>query len=270
MEERAFGGSEGEVFYRVWRPLDPAQRIVLLVHGYAEHSGRYLHLADALAGAGAAVFAEDHIGHGRSAGERALITDFEHVVDDLTALARLAGEDYPGLSVVVFGHSMGGLLASRFAMRHPGEVAGLILAGAVIGDWHWARRVLDAPRIPDPPANWDGMSRDPAAVAQYATDPLVYRERYQRALLEAEVAALDRFNAEIDRITIPVLFLHGCADPYVDYRTSLEAARRFPTDDLTVRLYEGARHELVNETNREEVIDEIVRFAGRVAPGGTA
>jgi alpha-beta hydrolase superfamily lysophospholipase len=120
--------------------------------------------------------------------------------------------------------------------------------------------------MPEPPPDWSGMSRDPEAVREYATDPLVYRGRYHRGLLEAEVTALDRFNAAIDRITMPVLFLHGHADPFVAYRTSLEAACRFPTDDLTVRVFPGARHELVNETNRDEVIAEILRFAQRVAP----
>jgi alpha-beta hydrolase superfamily lysophospholipase len=265
MDERTFPGSEGEVFYRMWPPHGDTRSIAVLVHGYAEHSGRYAHVAEALAAIGCAVYAEDHMGHGRSEGERALITDFEHVVDDLTTLTGIARRDLPGRPVVMFGHSMGGLLASRYAMRHPGELAGLILAGAVIGDWHWARDVLARGEMPDPPVEWDGMSRDPEAVAGYASDPLVYRDRYKRALLEAEVVALDRFNAESDRVTIPVLFLHGCADPFVSYETSLEAARRFPTDDLTVRLYEGARHELVNETNRDEVIAEIVDFVGRVA-----
>lgn len=267
MEERTFPGSEGEIFYRMWPPEGEARRIVVLVHGYAEHSGRYAHVAEALSAVGSAVYAEDHLGHGQSEGERALITDFEHVVDDLTTLTEIARQDFAGLPVVMFGHSMGGLLASRYAMRHPGELAGLILAGAVIGDWHWARNVLEQPEMPDPPADWDGMSRDPEMVARYASDPLVYRDRYKRALLEAEVIALDRFNEETDRITIPVLFLHGCADPFVAYQTSLEAARRFPTDDLTVRLYEGARHELVNETNSDEVIAEIVGFTARVAGG---
>ncbi|MBP1632645.1 MAG: dienelactone hydrolase family protein [Acidobacteria bacterium] len=80
------------------------------------------------------------------------------------------------------------------------------------------------------------------------------------------MAALDRFNAEAGRLRMPVLFLHGHADPFVWYRTSLEAACRFPTNDLVARVFPGARHELVNETNRLEVIGEIVRFVTRVAP----
>ena len=227
--ESTFPGREGTVFYRAWEPAIPPHRVVVIVHGYAEHSGRYAHVAEILVAAGSAVYAEDHLGHGRSEGERALITDFEHVVDDLAALADIAAAEHPGLPVLFIGHSMGGLLAARYAQRHPDRVAGLVLLGAVIGDWTWARDALAQPAMPDPPTDWSGMSRDPGAVRDYSTDPLVYRDRYQRPLLEAEVVALDRFNAEIERLTMPVLLLHGKADPFVYYRTSREAACRLPT-----------------------------------------
>jgi len=263
--ERTFDGSEGTVFYRVWAPESP-QRIVVLVHGYAEHSNRYAHVAAALAADGAAVYAEDHIGHGHSDGERALLTDFEHVVDDLTTLTTTAAEDHPGLPVVMLGHSMGGLLSSRYAQRHPGTLAGLVLCGAVVGDWNWARDVLKEAEMPPAPCEWSGMSRDPQTVHEYSTDPLVYRDAYKRPLLEAEVIALDRFNDQIELVDIPVLFLHGDADPYVPYQTSLAAAKAFPTYDLTVRVYPGARHEVLNEINKEEVIAEVADFCLRVAP----
>jgi len=263
--EVTFDGSEGLVFYRMWEPNEPPRRIVLVVHGYAEHSGRYAHVAAALNADRCVVYAEDHIGHGHSAGERALLADFENVVADLHHLARVAAAEHPELPILLIGHSMGGLLASRYAQSHP-DIAGLVLLGAVIGDWAWARHVLSQPEMPGPPSDWSGMSRDPGAVEQYSTDPLVYRGPYKRPLLEAEARALDRFNTEIDRITMPVLLLHGAADPFVDYRTSLQTMSRLPTDDVTVRIFPGARHELVHEINRDEVIGEILRFVARVAP----
>jgi alpha-beta hydrolase superfamily lysophospholipase len=261
-----FDGSEGRVFYRAWLPEGEVRRILLLVHGYAEHSARYAHVAAALTPRGTALYAEDHLGHGHSDGERALITDFEHIVADLHTLAGIARAAHPGVPMLIAGHSMGGLLSSRFTQTWPDEVSGLILLGAVVGDWNWAREVLRDPEMPEPPDTWEGMSRDPQTVHEYATDPLVYRDRYKRPLLEAEVVALDRFNAEIDRVTAPVLFLHGEDDPFVDYRTSMAAAKAFPTRDLTVRVYPGARHELVNELNRDEVIDAIATFVERIAP----
>jgi alpha-beta hydrolase superfamily lysophospholipase len=263
MDEAVFAGSEGEVFYRVWTPAGSARRIIMIVHGYAEHGGRYAHVAEALTARGAVVCVPDHIGHGKSEGERALIADFEHVVDDLRTLIAIVSREYPGLPVLMVGHSMGGLLTGRYAERYPEQLAGVAFLGAVLGDWHWARNVLEN-GIPDESSDPAGMSRDPETVRAYADDPLVYHGSYKRPLLEAEVVALDRFNAELHRITMPVLFLHGAADPFVPYRTSLAAVKRMPTRDLTVRVYEGARHELVNELNRDDAITALAVFAERV------
>ena len=184
------------------------------------------------------VYGEDHIGHGRSDGERALITDFEHVVDDLRTLVDIALTEHPGLPVVMIGHSMGGLLTSRFAQEYPDGVAGIVLLGAVIGDWNWAREALAQPELPPATTDFSGMSRDTTAVEAYATDPLIYRGQYKRALLEAEVVALDRFRAQVDTLIMPVLFCHGTDDPFVDYRTSLAAVQSMPSkgqDDPPLR-----------------------------------
>lgn len=269
--ETTFAGSEGAVFYRHWIPDGGAHRLVLIVHGYAEHGGRYAHVAEALAGDGAAVYAPDHLGHGHSDGERALLVDFEHVVSDLERLAAIAASDHPGLPVVLLGHSMGGLLIARYLQRsvdRPDSVrtAGAVFLGAVLGDWEWARQVVTTDTIPDIPSDPNGMSRDPDTNRQYAEDPLIYHGTYKKPLLVSELATLDRFNAEIDRITVPVLFLHGTADPFVPYQASLDAVQRMPSGDKTVKLYDGARHELVNETNRAEVLGDLASFASRVAP----
>ena len=259
-----FAGSEGVVHYERWAPAGALERIVVIVHGYAEYAGRYEHLADALAARGAIVYGEDHIGHGHSDGERALIVDFEHVVDDLGTLVDIAEREHPGLPVTMVGHSMGGLLTARFAQRHPERLAGIVFLGAVIGDWQWAHDALEQPELPPASTDFSGMSRDRAAVEAYATDPLIYRSRYKRPLLEAEIVALDRFRSDIGALTMPVLFCHGTDDPFVDYRTSLAAVEAMPSRDKSVRLYDGARHELVNEINRHEVIAEIVGFVDRV------
>ncbi len=259
-----FAGSAGSIHYECWLPDAAPSRIVLIVHGYAEYGARYSHLADPLTSDGAAVYAPDHMGHGHSDGEQALITDFGDVVSDLRRLYEIATSEHPGLPVAMIGHSMGGLLTSRFAQTHPGDLAGIGLLGAVIGDWTWARDALAAPELPPASTDFSGMSRDAETVQGYATDPLIYRGRYKRPLLEAEMIALDQFQANIDALTMPVLFCHGDDDPYVDYRTSLAAVEAMPSSDKTIRVYEGARHELVNETNRDEVIAEIVAFVDRV------
>lgn len=262
-----FEGSAGSVHYQRWSPDRPPTCIAIIVHGYAEYAARYAHVAAQLNAIGAAVYAEDHMGHGHSDGERTLITDFGDVVADLRSLVDIAVAECGDLPIVMIGHSMGGLLSSRFAQTFPAEVSGLVLLGAVIGDWTWARDALAEPELPPATTDFSGMSRDDAEVEKYATDPLIYRGMYKRPLLEAEMVALDQFVADIEHLTMPVLFCHGTDDPFVDYRTSLAAVESMPSNDTTIRLYEGARHELVNETNRDEVIAEISAFVQRVAAG---
>lgn len=262
--ESSFYGTEGRIFYRCWQPKSDPVAIALIVHGYAEHGGRYDHVARALNAIDVVVFANDHIGHGGSDGERALITDFEHVVDDLHTLASIARDRHPGLAVVLIGHSMGGLLSARFAQRWPDSVAGVAFCGAVIGDWDWARAVLAEPELPHIPFDPAALSRDSAVGESYAGDPLIYHGQYKRDLLEAEVAALDDYKRDNDRLTMPVLILHGTEDPFVPYERSLQAAREMPTEDVTVHVYEGARHEVLNESNRDEVIGHLVDWVERV------
>ena len=264
MFEGNFSGSEGRIFYRRWDPEGPPARIVQIIHGYAEHGGRYAHVASALTARGAVVYADDHIGHGQSDGERALITNFEHVTDDLHTLSNMARTQHPGLPLVLVGHSMGGLLAGRVAQRWP-DVAGVAFCGAVLGDWQWARDVLTQPELPYIPFDPESLSRDPAAGASYAADPLVYHGQYKRGLLEAEVAELDRFQEDLDRLTMPVLLLHGTDDPFVPYERSVQAVSDMPSEDTTVHVLEGARHEVLNESNRDEIIGLLADWIDRVA-----
>lgn len=260
-----FEGTGGGVFYRRWDPGEQARRIVLIVHGYAEHGGRYAHVAERLSESGAVVYAPDHQGHGRSEGERALIPDFESVVEDLQHLARIARSDHSALPLFLVGHSMGGLLAGRFCQRWPEDVAGVAFSGAVIGDWNWAREVLSQPGLPYIPFDPAALSRDPNAGEKYAADPLVYHGQYKRKLLEAEVGALDRFQEDIKKMTMPVLFLHGTDDPFVPYRRSQQAVEEMPTTSLTAHVYPGARHELFNESNQDEVIGHLVEWLDGIA-----
>jgi alpha-beta hydrolase superfamily lysophospholipase len=263
VREATFGGRAGTVFYRAWVPAQ-VRAVAVIVHGYAEHGGRYGHVAEVFAGHGIATYAPDHCGHGRSEGERALIHDFEDVVEDLTTVLELAAVEHPGVPTVMIGHSMGGLLTARVAQCHPDRLAGVAFLGAVLGEWQWAREVLALPELPPSDSDPSGMSRDEAACRAYAEDPLVYHGLYKRQLLEAEVVCLGRFNDELDRITMAVGFFHGEADPFVPYQGSLDAVRRMPSAQVEVHLYEGARHELVNETNRDEVIADLCAFVRRV------
>ncbi|MGV9699076.1 alpha/beta hydrolase [Streptomyces sp. NPDC003470] len=257
--EHVLSGTRGRIAVREW-PAGRPRYAVLLIHGYGEHSGRYEEVAGVLTSHGAAVYAPDHLGHGASDGERVLIEDFEDVVADVDAVAELARAAHPGLPVVVIGHSMGGLIASRYAQRHPDKLAALVLSGPVIGDWELPRRLLALDEIPDTPISPSSLSRDPAVGAAYAADPLVWHGPMKRPTLEAFVRTLETVAKGGDVGRLPLLWVHGDDDRLVPLPGSRVGVERLAGGDLTERIYPGARHEVFNETNRAEVFTDVTRF----------
>ncbi|AZQ39012.1 alpha/beta hydrolase [Streptomyces cyaneochromogenes] len=257
--EHALAGSRGSIVVREW-PTPRPRYVALLAHGYGEHVGRYAEVAEVLAGHGAAVFGPDHVGHGKSAGERVVIEDFEDVVADVHAVAELARAAHPGVPVVMIGHSMGGLIAARFAQLHGAELTALVLSGPVIGDWELPRRLLALDTIPDTPINPAALSRDPEVGAAYAADPLVWHGPMKRPTVEAFARMLDTVSESGGIGRVPLLWLHGDDDrlvPLPGSRTGIEELRG---EELTKRVYAGARHEVFHETNKAEVFGDLIQF----------
>ena len=250
----------GRVQVRRWPAADPA-RLVALVHGYGEHIGRYEHVARALAARDSTVVGPVHVGHGRSPGERALVEDFEPIVDDLRAVVRDARGDLP---VVMVGHSMGGLIATRYAQRHGEDLAGLVLSGPAVGLAPVFEEWLAAPELPADPIDVATLSRDPAVGEAYAADALVYHGGWKRPTLEAFVAA-DRAIAEGPGFgDLPLLYIHGAEDQLVPVDLARPVVERLAGPDSELRVLEGARHEVFNELDKEQTIALVAAFAERV------
>jgi alpha-beta hydrolase superfamily lysophospholipase len=254
-------GSHGDYQFHVWENPD-ARYSALIAHGLGEHSLRYDHLARALTAAGAAVYAPDHYGHGHSAGERALVEDVEAYVDDLQLVAQHARAAHPGLPLVLIGHSLGGLIATRFAQRHGSELAALVLSAPVIGGNPGFELLLSMDPIPDVPIDPGALSRDPAVGEAYAADELVYHGPLHRETLETVLASVQRV-AEGPKLELPTLWLHGEQDPLAPYAVTREAIERIRTAQLAEKVYPGAMHEIFNETNQDEVIADAIAFIDR-------
>ncbi|MFB9464760.1 alpha/beta hydrolase [Streptomyces cinereospinus] len=258
----ALAGTRGTVTAREWPHPAPAF-LALVAHGYGEHIGRYEELAEVLRAHGAAVLGPDHMGHGRSAGERVVITDFEDVVTDLHAVAERARTAYPKVPLALIGHSMGGLVAARYAQRHGGALAALVLSGPVIGTWDTPGRLLAQDEIPDIPVNPAALSRDPAVQAAYAADPLVWHGPMKRPTLKAFARTLRDVAEGGDVGALPVLWLHGAEDRLVPLAGSRAGVERLSGGALTERIYPGARHEVFHEMNKTEVFTDVTEFLDR-------
>ena len=250
----------GRVQVRRWPAADP-QRLVVLVHGYGEHIGRYDHVARALAARGSLVVGPDHVGHGRSGGEPALVEDFEAIVDDVRAVVRDARGDLP---VVMVGHSMGGLIATRYAQRHRDDLAGLVLSAPAIGLGPVFEGWLAAEEIPADPIDVAVLSRDPAVGEAYAADPLVWHGGWKRPTLEAFAAADRAIAAGPGFGDLPLLYVHGADDQLVPRDLARPVVERLAGPDTDVHAIDGARHEVLNELGKEDTIDLVAAFAQRV------
>lgn len=257
--EHVLAGSRGPIVVREW-PNPRPRCVALAIHGYGEHVGRYAGVADVLVEHGAVVFGPDHVGHGRSAGERVVIEDFEDVVADVHAVADLARATHPDLPVVLIGHSMGGLIAARYAQLHGAGLAALVLSGPVIGDWALPRHLLALDEIPDTPISPAALSRDPEVGAAYTADPLVWHGPMKRPTVEAFARMLDTVSKSGDLGRLPLLWLHGAEDRLVPLPGSRVGVEELRGDELTEHVYPGARHEVFHETNRAEVFADLIHF----------
>jgi len=258
-------GASGELlFRRGWIP-EQVRATVLVVHGYAEHSGRYEHVGQWLAARGLATHAYDHRGHGRSAGRRCHVERFDEYLDDLALVLEQVRADRPGDPVFLIGHSMGGLVVATFTRERKPDVSGVVLSGAALALPEGNSRIRIArlmrailPRMRlDAGLDLQGLSTDPRVIEAYLADPLV--ERKMTASLAAELlGAVERTGPNGSDVTVPLLVLHGGNDPICPP----DGSERFAAAARTGRFvrYPGLRHEIFNEPSHREVLDDVVAF----------
>ena len=281
-----------------WLPDGTPKAVVQLAHGMAEHSARYARLAKALTAAGYAVYAHDPRGHGTTGGEQdhGFFADeggWASVVDDLRAVTRFARAENPGLPVFLVGHSMGSFLARSYVIQDSGDIAGLVLS-ATGGDpgllgrtgllvakaearIRGRRHVSDlmdkltfgqynaAFKPNRTPFDW--LSRDEAEVDAYIADTLcgqTFTSGFFVDLVGAQPEINDRRKVARVRGDLPILLLSGDKDPVGDNgkgpRAVAEQFRSVGVADVTCTTYPGARHEIFNETNRDEVTADLVAW----------
>jgi alpha-beta hydrolase superfamily lysophospholipase len=264
VEIERFDGRREQIALYVW-PNPKARHIVVLAHGYGEHLGRYEYVAEFLTRRGAVVAGPDHLGHGRSGGERVMIEDFDLVVDDLHSVVTRMRQRHPGLALVLVGHSMGGMIGARYAQLHGDELAGLVLSGPVLGTWSSATDLLGLDQIPDDPLDVSTLSRDHRVGGAYSEDELVWHGPFKRPTVKALDAELKAIGAGPGLGQLPTLWLHGEDDQLVPISESRAGVDALELGALETHVFPGARHEVFNETNRDEVLGITADFVDRVS-----
>jgi alpha-beta hydrolase superfamily lysophospholipase len=297
--ESTFKDAYGDtIFYRKWLPESKPKALVVISHGMAEHSARYGRFAESLTSAAYAVYAIDHRGHGKTAeygvlGHYADKDGFTKVVDDLHELFSIASADTACDKKFLFGHSMGSFIAQSFIERFGAELSGCILSGTagsggpILGVGRFLAGVgcvFKGPRSKAPlldtmsfgkfndafkpnRTKFDWLSRDNAEVDTYVADPLcgfVCTDGLFRDLLGALMKIhKEREIAKIP-VSLPIYMFAGEKDPVGaatgSFKWLFDAYARLGVKDLKMRLYEGARHETLNETNRDEVTRDAIAW----------
>lgn len=254
------------LFTRQWTAHGSARATVLLVHGYAEHCGRYEHVAKCFVDVGATVWGYDQRGYGRSDGRRAYVDAFEQYLDDLDRVRTHVRHAKPDRPIFLFGHSMGGLVVLKYVLDRSPSVDGLMLSAPAIEInpdlAPILRRLAQVigwlfPRLPTTRSPQNAISRDPAVVEEAENDPLNYHGRVPARTGAAMLKAGQAVRTQLTDLQTPFVVLHGSADILTNPTWSKRLYREAAAKDKTLQLYEGLYHETFNEPEQQRVLTDL-------------
>jgi len=268
--ETTLTASDGlSIFLRTWEPTDQEPRAVLiLVHGLAEHAGRYQYVVEAFLRQGYVIYGHDHRGFGRSGGRRGDFERFDLVLSDLDQVVELARTQHPGLPLGMFAHSMGGTIGVQYLTHHPHNFQAAILSAPGFGPGPDQNKFMIALAriiakfaptltIPRGSSGEYKLSHDPAQAAAWDADPYVHNYATPRfAVLYLQAAA--EAKTQLGQLHLPLLVVMGEEDVTVN-QTDIREAVAAAGDNLTFITFPGAYHEVHNEI--PEIREDMLRIA---------
>ncbi len=265
-EGRFKGYKDLDIYYQCWLPEGDARAVLLVVHGWAEHSGRYTNLVDYFVPKGYAICALDYRGHGKSEGPRGYVDRFSDYLLDLKTFFDLVRSQHSDTKIFMVGHSVGGTVATAYVIDHQHELAGLLLSGAslMMGSGLPSAliplaRILSVlmPRMGVFVLDATDISQDKAVVDAYVNDPLVYRGKITCRFAAEMLKTLRKLPSQMPEIKLPILVMHGTADRLGEPEGSRLLYDRAGSKDKTLKLYQGFYHEIFNEPEREQVLSDM-------------
>jgi alpha-beta hydrolase superfamily lysophospholipase len=268
--ERTFDGVDGvRIVYDVWTPDTTPRGVVILSHGFGEHARRYDHVAERFGRDGLTTYALDHRGHGRSGGKRVLVKDISEYTGDFDTLVGIAAKEYPGATRIVLGHSMGGGIVFSYGVEHPDDYDLMVLSGPAVAAQTAVSPLLAriakvlgavAPALPVQQLDAGAVSRDPAGVNAYNTDPLVYHGKVPAGLARALMLVGETMPRRAPSLTAPLLVVHGSDDRLIPVDGSRHLVAAVGSADVELKVYPGLYHEVFNEPEQDLVLDDVVSW----------
>jgi len=250
-EEKFFKGyQQYNIYYQNWLPENAPKAVLLVAHGFAEHSGRYGNVVNYFVPRGYAVYALDHRGHGRSQGERVQVDDFHDYVKDLKTYFDIVRKKNPESKIFLIGHSMGSIISLGYCLEYQSELAGLITSGGGL------IRPNDPPMQPPPPGQSlpvSMLSRDQAVIDAYVNDPLVYHGPVPQNHSMRNM--MRELTSSVQNIRLPVLVMAGAGGE--DASRAKVLYELIGAKDKTFKPYAGLLHEIFNEPEYPQVMADM-------------
>jgi len=266
-QQGSFQGKDGVMLFKQsWLPKEEVKAVILLVHGFAEHSGRYEHVAEFLTSKGIGIETFDLRGHGKSDGRRAFVNSFDEYLSDLDVFYTEVKKQYPQMPLFLYGHSMGATISALYVITRSPDLHGLLLSGislktgadispmlikmsAIIGKY--------APKMKTTKLDEHSISRDPEVVKNYNEDPLNYRKGIPARTGLELLTAMQRIQIQMDKIKLPVLIMYGSGDKLCNPEGSIELFEAVSSADKTLKMYPGFYHEIHDDPEKQRVFEDV-------------
>ena len=259
-----------------WKPhKQPYRAVVVLQHGYAEYAERYItshhNVINHLVAAGYAVYAMDLWGHGSSPGTRGVV-HIGKAVRDHIELRKLANDQNPNLPIILFRHSLGGLVTAGSTVADQTNVKAVLLTGPAFVEPlpYIARlaagvvtRIIPKWSIPGRKGALEGLTRDTKEIDKFRDDPLVHNDAISFLLAATALDAMQDILAGMENWTVPTMVLHGNEDSYCDWKASEKFVKGIKSEDKTFGVYEEGRHELLHDLEGDAVLERVLEWIGK-------
>jgi len=260
------GVRDANIYFQSWLPESEPKAVLLIVHGLAEHSGRYMNVVNHFVPLGYAVYGIDHIGHGKSDGTRVYVKRFDDYTNTLKVYFDMIHRWRPDKPIFLVGHSMGGLISAVYLLDHQTELTGAVLSGPVVKvpsnitpTILFMGKMLSTliPRFGLVGLDANGVSRDPAVVQAYISDPLVHRGKTTARLAAEMLKAMHYVSGQATKITLPIMIVQGSSDKLVDPAGAQMLYDAVSSTDKEIRIYDGFYHEVFNEPEHDKVLRDV-------------
>lgn len=257
------------IYHQAWIPEGDIKGSILIVHGLGEHCGRYMNVVNYLVPKGYAIYGFDLTGHGKSGGEREFVKQFDDYTDTLTSYLQMVKAEQTGKPLFLLGHSMGGLISSYYLLDHSSDFRGAVISAPAImvpDNINQVTIILAkilsklAPKMGMLQLDANDISKDLEVVRVYLEDPLVFNGKTPVRLMAEMLKAMIRVNQEMEKITAPLIIVHGSEDKLANPKASELLYDRASSTDKTLKIYEGLYHEVFNEPEREQVLGDVAAW----------